>query len=252
MSKIFAFGERMDGYAVPVLNEREVRASAGILFLFAMVAFMNAWLAGNFRLTKIFVIAFLIDFTIRIFVNPKYSPTMILGRFAVRHQAPEYVGAPQKRFAWAIGFALALAMLWLIVINNVIGPINLLVCATCLTLMFFESAFGICLGCKIYNLFAKQQAQLCPGGVCAVDTPRAGQRVGAGGAAIVAVFVAAIGFAGARRFSPVATVGAVATNPATNPAQNAAATGGDGKCTPPDWAVAMGHAEMWKLHNNCK
>lgn len=23
-------------------------------------------------------------------------------------------------------------------------------------------------------------------------------------------------------------------------------------CTPPDWAVAMGHADMWKLHHNCK
>jgi hypothetical protein len=69
----------------------------------------------------------------------------------VRKQAPEWVGAPQKRFAWAIGWVLAVTMLWLIVINNVIGPINMLVCATCLTLMFFESAFGICIGCKIYN-----------------------------------------------------------------------------------------------------
>ena len=32
----------------------------------------------------------------------------------------------------------------------------------------------------------------------------------------------------------------------------AIAAAADGKCTPPDWAVAMGHAEMWKLHNNCK
>jgi len=36
-------------------------------------------------------------------------------------------------------------MLWLIVIQNVIGPINMLVCAACLALMFFESAFGICI-----------------------------------------------------------------------------------------------------------
>jgi hypothetical protein len=25
-----------------------------------------------------------------------------------------------------------------------------------------------------------------------------------------------------------------------------------GDCTPPDWAVAMGHAGKWKLHHNCK
>lgn len=240
MSGIFAFGERLDEYEVPVLNEREVRASAGILFLFAMIAFMNAWLAGSFRLTRIFVIAFLIDFTIRIFINPKFSPTMILGRLAVRNQVPEWSGAPQKRFAWAVGWVLAAAMFYLIVINNVVGPINLLVCATCLTLMFFESAFGICLACKIYNAFSRQRAQLCPGGVCEVFTPRASQKVGAGGTVIVLLFVVSIGVIAQRWFPVAGDVGAPA--PAAS----------DGKCTPPDWAAAMGHAEMWKLHNNCK
>jgi hypothetical protein len=239
MSKIFAFGETVPGYDVPVLNEREVRAAAGILFFFALVSFLNSWLMGNFRLTQIFVIAFLIDFTIRIFINPKYSPSMILGRFAVRKQLPEWAGAPQKHFAWAIGWTLAVLMFYLIVLNNVIGPINLFVCATCLTLLFFESAFGICLACKIYNAFSRQPAQHCPGGVCEVFTPHASQKVGAGGVAIVLMFLALIGFVDVNWF-PVAEAVAAAAAPA------------DGKCTPPDWAVAMGHAEMWKLHNNCK
>jgi len=47
---------------VRVLNEREVRAGAVILFFFALIAFMNAWLTGNFYITKVFVIAFLIFF----------------------------------------------------------------------------------------------------------------------------------------------------------------------------------------------
>ena len=127
MDRIFGFGETVPGYDVPVMNEREVRAAAGILFVFAMMTFANAWFMGNFRPTKIFVIAFLIDFTIRIFINPKYSPSMIVGRFAVRKQVPEWTGAPQKRFAWAIGWGLAVTMLWLIVIQNVIGPVNMLV-----------------------------------------------------------------------------------------------------------------------------
>ena len=118
-----------------MIRQREVRAAAGIMFLFAFMTFASAWFQGNFRPTKIFVIAFLIDFTIRLFVNPRYAPSMIVARFAVRGQAAEWVGAPQKRFAWAIGWLLAIAMLWLIVINNVIGPINMLVCATCLTLI---------------------------------------------------------------------------------------------------------------------
>ena len=54
MNSIFSFGERVNGYDVPVLNEREVRASAGILFFLAMIAFMNAWLIGNFKLTQNF------------------------------------------------------------------------------------------------------------------------------------------------------------------------------------------------------
>ena len=245
MDRIFGFGETVPGYDVPVLNEREVRAAAGILLVFAMMTFANAWFLGNFRPTKIFVIAFLVDFTIRIFINPKYSPSMILGRFAVRNQAPEYVGAPQKRFAWAIGFVLAVTMLYLIVINNVIGPINLIVCATCLTLMFFESAFGICLGCKIYNLFNKQQAQLCPGGVCEAPVRHEIQRIAPAQALIVAAFLVMIVFVSRQISAPVEAPTPMTTLPATESSDK-------GKCTPPDWAVAMGHAEKWKLHNNCK
>ncbi|MBK6853656.1 MAG: hypothetical protein IPG93_19280 [Burkholderiales bacterium] len=57
MSAIFSFGERLEGYAVPVLNERAVRAGAGIVFFFAIVSFMNAWLIGNFQPTRVFVVA---------------------------------------------------------------------------------------------------------------------------------------------------------------------------------------------------
>lgn len=243
MGKLFGFGETVAGYEVPVLNEREVRAAAGILFLFALVAFMNAWLMGNFHLTRLFVVAFLIDFMIRVSVNPAFSPSMVLGRFAVRNQAPEYVGAPQKRFAWGIAAVLALSMLYLIVLNHVVGPINLIICLACLTLMFFESAFGICLGCKLYNLSFREQAKLCPGDACEANTRHDIQRVGGAQMATVVVFLGLMALLN-QRLSPPEAVAAAKSSPP------AAAT--DGKCTPPDWAVAMGHAEMWKLHNNCK
>lgn len=245
MSKIFAFGERIDEYELPVLNEREVRASAGILFFFAMLAFMNAWMLGDFRLTRIFVVAFLVDFTIRIFINPRFAPSLIVGRFAVRNQLPEYVGAPQKRFAWAIGFVLALSMLYLIVINNVIGPVNLIVCAACLTLMFFESAFGICLGCKVYNRFHKEQAQLCPGGTCDVPVRQEIQKIGLPQMLIVAAFLVMIVFVDRHMSAQTAL-------PTLLNAAPAAEGGSSADCAPPDWAVAMGHAEKWKLHHNCK
>ncbi len=251
MSRIIGFGENVAGYDIPVLNEREVRAAAGILFLFAVMTFASAWFVGNFRPTKIFVIAFLIDFTIRLFVNPRYAPSMIAARFAVRGQAAEWVGAPQKRFAWGIGLVLAIAMLWLIVINNVIGPINMLVCATCLTLMFFESAFGICVGCKIYNALPGRQAQHCAGGSCEVFVPHPSQRVGAGGTAILATYLTAIALVASQAFPAAESLATQPAMLAPGVAATAAATEAD-RCKPPAFAVALGHEEKWKLHNNCK
>jgi hypothetical protein len=31
-----------------------------------------------------------------------------------------------------------------------------------------------------------------------------------------------------------------------------AAAAGNEDCKVPDWAIAMGHADKWKLHHNCK
>jgi len=247
-SSLFQFGERIAGHDIPVLNERAVRASAGILFLFAIVAFMNAWLLGNFQPTRVFVVAFLAEFTIRLFVNPRYAPTLIVGQWLVRRQRPEWVGAPQKRFAWAIGFVLALVMLWLVVIQQVIGPVNLLVCAACLTLLFFESAFGICLGCKLYNLFGHTPAQLCPGGVCEAPAER-GFGLSAVQALVLAIFGLGLWAVAHQVYAPgpapVVAVPAAAPAPAVDAAEAE-------RCKVPEFAKAIGHEEMWKLHNNCK
>lgn len=250
---IFQFGQPHPDYAVPVLNERAVRASAGLLFLLGLVAFMNAWLVGNFALTRVFVVLFLVDFSIRLLINPKFSPTLIIGHWVVRKQQPEWVGAPQKRFAWAIGFVLALTMLYLVVLNNVIGPVNLMVCAACLTLMFFEAAFGICLGCKIYNLLNQKKAQLCPGGVCelpAVDRPRISvvQWLSVGLFAVLVVITWQwVTRTGLQRAMPVASDNTVIA-PVTVPMDPAELE----RCKVPDFAKAMGHEGQWKLHNNCQ
>jgi len=145
MSKAIKFGEDVDGYEIPVLNEREVRAAAGILFVFAFLSVLLAILKGNFLLLKYFIISFLLDFILRVFVNPKFSPTLIVGRLIVSRQVPEYVGAAQKKFAWVIGLILALIMFVLIVLVNSYSAITGLICLICLIFLFFESAFGICL-----------------------------------------------------------------------------------------------------------
>jgi hypothetical protein len=111
---------------------------------------------------------FLADMLIRVLVNPKYSPVLILGRFFVKNQVPEYVGAVQKKFAWVIGISLGLTMFILINIMNTFSVITGLICLICLIFLFFESAFGICLGCKFYSWIYKEKAQYCPGEVCEI------------------------------------------------------------------------------------
>ena len=248
---VFQFGEVRPEYQIPVLNERAVRASAGILFFLALVSFMNAWLTGNFQPTRVFVVGFLIEFTIRIFVNPRFAPIMILGEWAVRKQQPEWTGAPQKRFAWAIGFVLAATMLYLVVLNNVVGPINMIVCSMCLILLFFETAFGICIGCNIYNMFNKEKAQLCPGGVCEMPLNQR-QAVRLSQVILVAVFIFTIAGVIQWVYSTAPKRAAefekpIAAQPAT-PMDPAEAE----RCKVPDFAKAIGHEEKWKLHNNCK
>ncbi|WP_347841387.1 DUF4395 domain-containing protein [uncultured Draconibacterium sp.] len=169
MSKVFQFGENVQGYSIPVLNEREIRAAAGILFMLMFISIQQA-AAGDFTLLKYAIIAFLSDMLIRVFVSPRFAPTLIIGRWIVRNQTPEYVGARQKKFAWKIGVALALIMLVLVVIVNSFSPISGIICMVCLLFLFFEAAFGICLGCKFYPLFFKDKVQYCPGEVCDIKS----------------------------------------------------------------------------------
>jgi len=252
MSKpIFQFGEVRPEYQIPVLNERAVRAAAGILFFVALICFMNAWLTGNFQPTRVFVVSFLIEFSIRIFINPRLAPVMILGQWMVRKQQPEWSGAPQKRFAWGIGFVLAATMLYLVVLNNVIGPINLVVCSLCLTLLFFEAAFGICIGCKIYNAFNKEKAQLCPGGVCEVPASQTPSLALMQFVIVIAFGIAVAGIAQwvyRSAHKQVAAFDHAASTQAAAPIDPAEAE----RCKVPDFARTMGHEEMWKLHNHCQ
>jgi hypothetical protein len=186
------FGEEVTGYNIPVLNEREIRASAGILFVFMFISLMLILFKNNFVMIKYVIIFFLMDLIIRVFINPRYSPTLIIGRLIVSRQNPEYVGAAQKRFAWMIGIALATMMFFLMVVMNSYSIITGLTCLICLTFLFFESAFGICLGCVVYKLFYKEKAQYCPGEICDVKAKQDIQKVSLNQVVIVLAFIAMI------------------------------------------------------------
>ncbi|MDO9274949.1 MAG: DUF4395 domain-containing protein [Lutibacter sp.] len=192
MKKVIKFGEEVEGYTIPVLNEREIRAAAGILFLMMLISILVVILKGDFTMLKYAVTIFLTDIVIRVFVNPKFAQYLIIGRLIVRNQVPEYVGAAQKKFAWIIGVVLAVTMFLLLVAANTYSPITGIICFICLIFLFFESAFGICLGCKFYNLFYKEKAQYCPGEVCDVKSRQAIQKTSIIQILIVFAFVAYI------------------------------------------------------------
>jgi Domain of unknown function (DUF4395) len=192
MNKLIQFGENVEGYNIPVLNEREIRASAGILFLATFISLMLIIFKNNFLPVKYVLTIFLTDFIIRVFINPKFSPMLIIGRLIVSNQVPEYVGAQQKKFAWTIGIVLSAIMFILMVVVNSYSPITGIICLICLVFLFFESAFGICLGCKFYSLFYKEKAQYCPGEICDVKSKQDIQKTSGVQLLIVFLFAAFI------------------------------------------------------------
>ncbi len=194
MSKLIKFGEDVEGYNIPVLNEREIRAAAGILFLMMFLTILIVIFRQNFTPLKYAVVIFLADIVIRVFINPRFSPSLIIGRLIVRNQTPEYVGAAQKKFAWIIGVVLALTMFIHLVVMNAYSPITGIICLICLIFLFFESAFGICIGCKFYSLIYKEKAQYCPGEVCDVKSKQDIQKTSWAQMLIVFGFIAYIFF----------------------------------------------------------
>lgn len=185
VNHIIKFGEDVEGYAIPVLNEREIRAAAGILFVLLFMALMLILFERNFLLVKYVIIVFLTDFIIRVFISPRFSPVLIIGRLIVSRQAPEYVGAPQKKFAWKIGLTLSCLMFFLLDVLNSYSIFTGVTCFVCLVFLFFESAFGICLACLLYGLFHKEEALYCAGETCVIAKKQAIQKTSWGQLLIV-------------------------------------------------------------------
>jgi len=166
--KLFNFityGEEVKGYTERVLNEREARAGAGIMFLLAFISMTNCFMLSDATLMKYYISFFVLDFLLRV-TKAKYSPSLILGRFFVQNQDPEYVGAKQKRFSWGLGLLLSTYMYYAIIINFDMSLLTIFFCFVCLTLLFLEAAFSICIGCIFYGLLHNNKLMYCPGNVC--------------------------------------------------------------------------------------
>ena len=161
------YGEVVPGYDIRVINEREARAAAGILAMLGTIIIFVGIGFNHIMVARIYIGFLWFDFVARVF-NPRYSPSLLLGRMFVQNQTPEYVGAVQKRFAWAIGWAISFPMVYWFVLQWDITFYKVLICVLCISLMFLESAFSICMGCILYKAISKVDPKHCPGEVCEV------------------------------------------------------------------------------------
>jgi len=260
MAKIFEFGEEIERYDYKVINERDARASAGIMFLLGTITLGHFLMTRNLFWANLFTITFILEFIIRVFINPKYAPYMVLGSLIVSNQEPEWVEARPKKFAWALGLILGAIMSYFIIFN-IMTPARLLTCLLCLLLLFLESAFGICLGCILYK---KLNVKLykCPGGVCEVSQEKKSLMP-----KLLTIVLYGIIFYGIFWGLKTYKYDGYTTSKLTQAQkdemefeqeddEDTANTKEEAKtnkdCTPPQWAIEIGHRDMWLEHHGCK
>ena len=178
-----SFGQRISGLAVDgrelqaaVFNENEVRAAAGLTMVLGAVAFAYALFAQQYVPIRVVTTFFFVEFLIRATVGIRLSPLGVIARWMTQRQAPEWVSAKPKRFAWGIGVAMSFAMM-VITNSGITGALPMTICLICLTLMWMEAVLGVCLGCEIHALMVRRgwttkdaAFEVCAHGAC--ELPR--------------------------------------------------------------------------------
>ncbi len=172
-------GRRIQGLTVggrelraPVVNEREVRAAAGITMAVGAVAFSYAYFAKQYAPLQATAGVFFVEFLVRVTAGFHHSPVGRIAHAMTRGQPPEWVSAKPKRFAWTLGLVMAGAMA-AITNAGIRGYLPRTICLVCLTLMWMEAVLGLCLGCKIHGLLvargwidADPDIEVCADGAC--------------------------------------------------------------------------------------
>lgn len=181
----WTYGQSMHGLSAAgravraaVSNEHQVRAAAGLTLLLAAVAFAYAYFAAVYAPLQLVTVLFVVEFGARVLFGVHRSPIGVLAGWMVRHLPPHWVSAKPKRFAWSLGLVLSLAMT-IIANSGIRGMLPLSICMTCLTLMWLETALGLCLGCEIYGLLLRrgwatrdEAYEICTSGACSVEPRR--------------------------------------------------------------------------------
>lgn len=238
MKKIFSFGQTVEEYNFKVINENEARASAGIMFLFGIISLFSVFLTKSLFWAELFSITFIVEFIIRVFINPKYAPYILMASIIVSNQKPAWVEAKPKKFAWSLGVILGLIMAFFIVFDFM-SPLRLSICVICLVLLFLESSFGICLGCILYS---KMNIKLnkCPGDVCEIKEKKDNKTKFLILFCFVILFLLFYYLLNAYKYNKLTSI---LTQKAIQIQKD--------DCQAPQWAIDMGHEQMWKAHN-CK
>jgi hypothetical protein len=176
-----SFGQRFDNLTVwgrparfPVVNERAVRATAGIVMVLAAVAIAIAYFDKNYTPVRVISVIVAVDYLLRQVAGlTPLSPIGTLGTLLVNNQAPEWVGATQKRFSWAMAFGMAL-LIAILTNAGVHGLGVQLIGLALITLLWLESVVGFCVGCFIYSRLIKaglihpEDAPACGGNSCEI------------------------------------------------------------------------------------
>jgi hypothetical protein len=165
-----------------VVNERQVRVAAGITLALGAVAFVYANFDKLFWPIRTVSTFFAVDFFFRVTAGLERSPAGIVAGWLARRDPPQWVSAKPKRFAWSLGFAMALAMA-VITNSHIHGPLPRTICLICLALMWLEAVLGLCLGCELYGYMVRRGwrkkdvgFEICAGGACDLDAARRYQR----------------------------------------------------------------------------
>jgi hypothetical protein len=140
------------------LNEKAARVVAGVVAAVSVIALATAWY------WLLAVLAY--GFIARALTGPTLSPLGAVASrvIAPRLGAPKYVSGPPKRFAQAMGATITTAGAVLALVFGLHAPADVLLVAMVVA-AGFESALGLCLGCKIFG--ALMRMGIVPDQVCA-------------------------------------------------------------------------------------
>ena len=159
---MLTFGQRISGLSVdgaelqaPVFDENQVRAAAGLTMVVGAVAFVFAYFDAQYIPLQLASTFFFVEFLTRLTLGIRNSPVGMVAGFMTSRQAPEWVSAKPKRFAWTLGLGMAFSMM-VITNSGIRGTLPRTICAICLTLMWMESGRGHCRGGKIHALLVRR------------------------------------------------------------------------------------------------